>query len=200
MHILQGVAQGRQAGIGQHRGGQPVLCAGGVRLVERHTDEQAQPRLGHSFGPGINRRQMILGRTLGMRIDPPIFRVHDFQARGTATRLAEAANARAARETVLLLRGEMEKTQSQKAGAVADFAQHLPPAAKYDLGEQDLALHRAALSGAKLSQRHHARAIFVTQGQEKQEVLGGLHAQGEQPQRERIADAAQHRDRLKADQ
>ena len=100
--------------------------------------------------------------------------MHDFQALGAAARFAEAADARAARQTLLLLRREVEKSQRQKAGTVGDLAQHLPPAAKDDLRQQHFALHRRALPGAQLAQRHHARAIFVTQRQQKQQILGGL--------------------------
>ena len=103
---------------------------------------------------------------------------------------------RAARETVLLLRGEIEKAQRQKARTVGDFAQQLPPPAINDFGEQYLALDRRALPRAQFSQRNHPRAVFVTQRQQEQKVLSGLNPQGAQAQSERIADAAQYRDRL----
>ena len=74
--------------------------------------------------------------------------MHDLQALGTAARLAEAAHAHAARESLLLLRGEIKESQRQKAGTVADSAEHLAPAAKRDLREQDLALDGRALARA----------------------------------------------------
>ncbi len=84
----------------------------------------------------------------------------------------------AARETLLLLRGEIEKPQSEKAGTVGNLAQHLTPSAKYDFRQQHLAFHRRALPGAQLSQRNHLRAVFVTQRQQKQQILSGVHTQG----------------------
>ena len=99
---------------------------------------------------------------------------------------------------VLLLRGEIKESQRQEAGAVGDLAQHLPAAAKDDFGEQHFALHRRALPGTQLAQGHDARAIFVAQRQQKQQILGGLDPQGAQPRGERIADAAQYRDRLES--
>jgi hypothetical protein len=140
---------------------------------------------------------MILGGKGGIGVDPPIFRVHDFQAHGAAPCFAEAANACAARQAVLLLRGEIEKTQCQKARTVGDPAQHLSPAAKHDLGELHLAFDRRPLSGAQFAERHDPGAIFVTQRQQEQKILGGLDPQGAQPQSQRVADAAQHSDRLK---
>src|SRR5450631_2845049 len=136
MHIVEGFAQGGQPGIGQNRGGQPILDFTRAYLVERRANQHAQASLSYAFGAGIDRREMLLGRRTRLRIDPAIFRMYDFEAGGTAACLAETANARAARETHLLLSGEMEKPQSQESGAVADFAQHLPSAAKHDIGQQ----------------------------------------------------------------
>ena len=124
---------------------------------------------------------MILGRDCGARrIDAPIFRMHDLQSLGAAARLAEAADARAARQALLLLRGEIKEAQRQKPRAVGDPAQHLAPSAEDHLGQQHLALDRRALSGAQLAQRHDARAILVAQRQQKQQILGGLDSQGPQ--------------------
>ncbi len=166
-------------------------------LIERHADEQAQTSLSHAFGQGINRREVIFGGGGSVRIDPPIFGMHDFQAHRSAARLAEAADARAARQAILLLRGKVKETQGQKAGTIRDPAQHLPPAAKHNLGQLHLALDRRPLSRAQLPQRDDPRAILVTQRQEEQQILSGLHAQGAQPQGERFADAAQRRHRLR---
>ena len=85
---------------------------------------------------------------------------------------------------LLLLRGEIEESQRQEPGAVADSAKHLAPAAKRDLGEQHLALDRRPLPGAQFSQGHDAGAILVAQGQQKQQILGGFHAQRAQPRRQ----------------
>src|ERR1700720_1737237 len=107
-----------------------------------------------------------------MGVDPSIFRMHEFQSLGSAARLAEATNARAARQAVLLLHREIKETQRQKSRAVGDFTKHLAASAKCDLGEQHLTLDRSALPGAKLAQGHDARAILVAQRQQEQQILG----------------------------
>ena len=60
-------------------------------------------------------------------------------------------------------------------------AQHLTPAAKGDLGEQHLALHRRALARHDLAERHDARAVLVAQRQQEQEILDAPDARRAQP-------------------
>src|ERR1019366_8602733 len=125
--------------------------------------------------------------------------MHHLQTLRAAPCLAETPDAYAATQTALLLRGEIKKTQREKPRTVRDPAQHLPSAAEGDLGEQHVALHCGASAWEQLAQRHHARAILVTQRQEEQQVLRGFHTESAQLQGERVADAAQHRDRLEFD-
>jgi hypothetical protein len=123
--------------------------------------------------------------------------MHDFQPLRTAPRFAEAPDANSARQTVLLLGGEVKEPQGKETGSVRDPAQHLPPAAERDFREQHLALNRRALTRQQFAQGDHASAILVARGQQKQQVLCRLHAQRPQAQRERVADAAQNGDRRK---
>ena len=132
----------------------------------------------------------------GRRVRPPIFRMHHFQSLRPAARLAEASYAHAPRQAVLLLPGEIEEPQREKARSVGNLAEHLPPAAEGDLGEQDLAFHGSALARQQFAQGNDARPILIAQRQEEQQILCSLHAQGAQPQGEGLADAAQYGDRL----
>src|ERR1700676_496930 len=100
---------------------------------------------------------MLSRRLGGSRVDGTVFRVDHLETEPAAARFAGAADARAARESILLLRGEVEEPQRQKARTIGDLAEHLPAPAKYDLGEQHLALPRRALPGPQFSQRHPAR-------------------------------------------
>ena len=108
---------------------------------------------------------MLLRHVACAWIDTPILRVHELQALGPAARLAETAHMRAARQTLLLLGGEVKEAQRQESRAIRNLAEHLAPAAEGDLGEQHFTLDRGALPGAQLAQRHHPGAIFIAQGQ-----------------------------------
>src|SRR5438309_5815826 len=121
--------------------------------------------------------------------------MHDLQTLRSAPRLAEAPDANPARQAVLLLGGEMEKTQGEKTGSVGDPAQHLASAAERDFREQDLSLDRGALAREQFAQWDQARAILIARRQQEQQVLNRLDAQRTQALRERVADAAQSGDR-----
>src|SRR5271169_5722595 len=122
--------------------------------------------------------------------------MHELEPLRAAARFAEAAHARAARQTLLLLGGEVKETQCQKSRAIRNPAEHLAAAAECHLGEQHFAFDGGALPGAQLAQRHHPGAIFIAQGQQEQEVLGCLHSQCLETRGERLADTAQNRDRV----
>jgi hypothetical protein len=113
-----------------------------------------------------------------------------FQALRTAPHFAETTHPRTARQAILLLRREVEEPQGEKAGSIRDPAEHLPPAAKRDLGEQHIPFHRGTLTRYQLTQRNDAGPIFVPQRQQEQQVMGGFDAQCAQPQGERVANAA----------
>ncbi len=195
MHVEQRFAQGGQSRIRQHGQRQPILEVAGSGLLERHADQHPQAPLSHAGGGGVDGREMIFGDLRGLGIDPPVFRMHHLQTLEAAARFAETAYPHAASEGVLLLSGEIEKPQRQEAGAVANSAQHLAPPAERDFRQQYLAFDRRALSGAQFPQGNQARAVLVAQRQEKQEVLGGFHAQGAQPPGEGLPDAAKSGDR-----
>src|SRR5882757_10089910 len=103
MHVEQGFAQAGQARIGEHRRRQPIVGIFRAGLVERLPNEQAQTPLSQAFRTGIDRREMLLRRLGSMRVDTPIFRMHELQSLGAAARLAETTNPRTAREALLLL-------------------------------------------------------------------------------------------------
>ena len=99
-----------------------------------------------------------------------VLRVHDLQPERAAAHFAEAAQARAAREVVLLAGGEVEEAQRQHARAVGDAAQQLAAAAVGDLGELHLPLDRRARAGHQRADRHDVRAVLVAQRQHEQQV------------------------------
>ena len=198
VHVLQRFAQARQPQIGEDGRRQPILDLAGVDLLQCHAHQLAQPPLGDPLGAGVYGREVLVGDRR-LPIDAAIFRMHHLQAFRTAANLAEAADARAARQPQLLLSREVEEPQRQRSRAVADSAQQLAPAAKRDLREQDLTLDRRALPGAQFPQWHDAGAILIAQGQQEQQILRGLHAECAEPLGERAADPAKHRHRLRVD-
>ena len=119
MHVLQRLAQARQLHPLEKRRRQPVHEVPLGRLIERRAHQLPEPSLSEPFGPGIDRRQMLIG-TDGFRdVGPAVFRVHDLQARRPATHFAEAADAHAPFEPLLLFRREMKEPQREIARAVA---------------------------------------------------------------------------------
>src|SRR6185369_5797850 len=120
--------------------------------------------------------------------------MHDLRTARSATDFTEATQSRAARETLLLRAGEMKEAQRQRAGAIADPAQQLATAAKCDFAQQHLAFDDCALTDAQRADRHDARAVFVTQRQQEQQVLHGRDVEPGEFLGERFADAAQRRD------
>ncbi len=126
--------------------------------------------------------------------DAPILRMHDLGPAGPAANLAEAAQARAARQSLLLRAGEVKEAQRQRAGAIADPAQQLAAAAKRDFAELHLAFDDRALADSQRADRHDARAVFVAQRQQEQQILHCRDAELRQLLGERLADAAQRRD------
>ena len=110
--------------------------------------------------------------------------------------LAETAQAHAAGERLLLPRGEMEETQREHPGGVAQgHHQHRAPAPD-DLGQQHFALDGGALPWLDRTDRQHAAAILVTRGQQQGEILHAAHAKTLQSRRERRPYPAQFSDRI----
>ncbi len=72
----------------------------------------------------------------------------------TPSHFAVATQPQAARQRVVLRLAEVEKTQGQEPGAIADPAQQLATPAVGHLGELDLAFHHRVLTGPQRAQRH----------------------------------------------
>ena len=122
MNVDQGLAQRGHARIGQYGGRQPILELARRGLVEREPHQLTQPPLSHALGGRIDGREVILRRPGGRRVDAAILGMDDLQTRGSAPRLAETADAHAARQAGLLLRREVEESQRQETRAVRDLA------------------------------------------------------------------------------
>ena len=194
VHHAQRVAQRRQAERREHLGRQPIADPGGLELAQRLTDERAQPRLRHALGDGIDGRQRVLRRRF-VGEHPAVLGVHHLEAERPAAHLAEAADARAAREALLLGGAEMEEPQRQEPRAVGDAAQQLTPPAEHHFGELHLALDDGARAGDETADRQHAGAVLVAGRQHEQQVLHLLDTEHREPRGERLAHAAQRGDR-----
>ena len=165
-------------------------------VVQRRRDELAQASLGKALRGWIDGREMQLRGIRGhARIDPPVLRMDELEARRCASRFAITAHPRATGERRLLCPREMEEPERQETRAVSDPAQQLAPASKQHLGQQYLTLDRCALAGAQFPERHQPRPILVAQWQQKQQIFSALDAEDREPQRERLAHALQGRDR-----
>ncbi len=177
MHVLQRFVQARKSQLvhdfARQEVGQLAVAHGGERL----RGEVAQPSLLHALGDGIDRRQHVLDRLRVRRVRVLVLGVHDLRPVLAAPHLAEAAQARAAHELLLLRAAEMEEAQRQETGAVGEPHQQRAPAAEHDLGELDRALDRGAHAGTQRADRHDVRAVLVARRQPEEEVGDVLDAE-----------------------
>ena len=123
----------------------------------------------------------------------------DFRAVLAAAHLAEAAQALAAHELLLLRAAEVEEAQRQETGAVGNAQEQRAPPAEDDLGELDRALDRDAHAGAQRTDRHDARAVLVARRQPEEEVRDGFDAELREALGECRPDAFQRGDRTALD-
>ena len=194
VHVSQRILEGRQSQWLAHLGRNPVAHRAGLELAQRLPDERPQAALRNALRQRIDRRQGVFQRRRLLE-HAPVFRVNDLQAEGPAPYLSEAAQARAAREPLLLRRREVEEAQRQESGAVRDPTQQLPPLAIRHLGELDLPFHGRARAGGQRADRPHAGAVLVAQRQHEEQVLDLCDAETLQAFGECRADPAQGGDR-----
>jgi hypothetical protein len=109
----------------------------------------------------------------GSGADAAVLRMHHLQPLRAAAHLAEAAQARAARELLLLGAREMEEAQREEAGAVGELHQQRAAAAVHHVSELHLAFHHRAHAR---QQRAHGRdpgAVLVAVRQQEERVGAG---------------------------
>ena len=117
--------------------------------------------------------------------------MNDLKAKRTAPDLPETSQPGAARERVLLRAGEVEEPQGERAGAIADAAQELPPPPVRNLGELDLTFDDGAHAMANDADLGNLRAILVSRRQDEQQVLHLGHTELGEFFSERGSDAPQ---------
>jgi hypothetical protein len=96
---------------------------------------------------------------------------------------------------LLLLRGKVEKSQSEEAGTVRQTDQELATPAEDDFGKLDFALNDGTIPGTQRSDGHYARAILVAQGKQKEKVLNRRDTKLGQPLCQRLSNPLEGRDR-----
>ena len=176
-------------------GGMPVPA---VQVAQRLYGQGAQGQLVDAFRGRVNRRQMLLDGDDLRRIDQAVFRMDHFRRQRAGAHLAVTAEAGTAAEAGLLRGVEMEKTQSQESGAVADAHQQRAPAPEVHFSQFDLALHHGLVAGAQRAHRGDARAVLVAQRQVKQHVLHGAQTQALESAGDSRSHPLQDRDRQPA--
>ncbi len=150
----------------------------------------------YAFGQRIYRRECLFGRHLGILVaNAVVFRVHNLQAERSAANLTETVDPHAANEPILLRGREIEEPQSQKSGAVRNPAQQLAPLPVRYFGELNLSFHGGTYAGKQSANLPYARAVFIAQRQDKQEILHLGDTEALQLLRERRSDAAHRSDR-----
>ena len=108
--------------LGVETGGQQLLDAIEVELGQRLIREAAQAELAQAFGSRVDGSERLFGLAGLLLAEQLVFGVGHLQSVLAGTGLAEAADQAALGQAVFLGGGEIEETQGQAAGAVADAA------------------------------------------------------------------------------
>ncbi len=151
-----------------------------------------EPALLNAFRRRVNRRQRIHDRLLVRGVGKPVLGMNDLEPDGSAADLAEAAQASAARELLLLGASEVEEPERQESRAVGQPHKQRAAPAKDDFGELDFALDRDAHLRSQRADRHDMRTVLVAVGQQEQEIGDSLDAEFCKAAGERRADAGEH--------
>ena len=157
--------------LGVEAGGQQLLNAIEVELGQRLIREAAQAELAQSLRGRVDGGECLFGLAGLLLAEQLVLGVGHLQPVFAGTGLAEAADQPALGQAVLLGGGEIEETQGQAAGAVADAA-HQHAAAPHDqLGILDFALDGAVQPGRQIADGPHLGAVLVAQGEVEQQIL-----------------------------
>ncbi len=116
--------------------------------VQRLAYQAAQPGLLHALRRRVHRRQVLFERRGCCVCEQPVFRVNNFKSVRTLAHLAIGPQPLAARESLLLGFGKIEKAQRQQPGAVADAAQQAAATAKDCFGKFHVGLDNGAPADA----------------------------------------------------
>ncbi len=148
----------------------------GLEQFERLIGKFTECGLFHPFGRGINRRQRFLHGWGTLITLDTVFRVNHLRAIFSALRLTISQHASPGCQAVFHGGVKVEKAHRQDAGAVTNLAGHHATSAKRDRAVQHFAFNRGVNARQQLADGIKLRAIFVTQGEMKQQVLHGMQA------------------------
>jgi hypothetical protein len=115
--------------------------------------------------------------------------VNHLKPRLTATNLAKTGHMHADTKLFLLLAGKVEETQRHLPAAIANTHQQIAAATKHGFREQYFAADQAACAGLQRADAQQLRSIFVTQRQQKQEVVYSMQIEFLESLGERRSDA-----------
>ena len=145
---------------------QQLLGRAGAHLLQRLQYQSAQPSLLHALRDGVNRRQAIADRYVLVGTQQSVLGVDHLDAGRPMPHVTETYNLAAFTKLRLLLSGEVEKSQGHLTAAVRDSHQQLTSAPEGDLGEQNFAADKAALSGNGATNRRQTGSVLVPEGQQ----------------------------------
>lgn len=121
--------------------------------------------------------------------------MNHLESEGASPYFTEASDTRATREAFLLRTRKVEKAQGEKSRSVGDATQHLTAPSVDDFRQLHFAFDHRAMTGEQRADGLNAGPIFVSSGQDEEQILDGRHAEHGEASRERVADSAQRRDR-----
>ncbi len=172
MHELQRRGQRGQLQARDHAGRQQVFGRAGGQSRQRLVHRGAHAPLGLALAQRIDRCQAII-QCLRFGAEVAVLGVHHLQALGSAPRLAEAAQPRAARKALLLAARKVEEAQVQESRAVRNAHQQRAAAPEHDIGDLHLPLDDGTAAGGKRTDGRDAGAILVPRGQQEQRIGAG---------------------------
>ena len=158
-------------------------------------DQITQCQLVHALGGGVDSREPIFGGQRFILVKSLVLGMHHLQHHRPPADFAENAHTRAAHEALLLGFAEMEKSQHQGSGAVAESDQQAAAPPKLDLREIDFGFNDRGGAGAQAPYRDNTGAILVATRQMKQNILDCLNSERCQPDGGLRSDATQCGDR-----
>ena len=157
-------------------GRQQLGDSAGIQQLQRLIGEFTQRRLLDAFRRRVNRGERLLQLRRAEIALYAVLRVDHLCAVLPPFGLAIGQHPAARRQAVFHRRIEVEKTHGENAGAVAYLAGHHPASAEGDVAVQNFAFNGGVNGGKEIANLIKLSAVFVTQGEVKQEILHGVQA------------------------
>ena len=157
-------------------GWQQLGNGAGIQQLQRLIGELTQRRLLDAFGRRVNRGERLLQFRRAEIALHAVLGVDHLCAVLPAFGFAIGEHPAACRQAVFHRRAEVEETHGENAGAVADLAGHHPASAEGDVAVQDFAFNGGVNGGKEIANLIKLGAVFITEGEVKQEILHGVQA------------------------